>query len=125
MLIAASLVLISQSTQTYVIDVFTLHAASGSFGSFASSVPDSSFPFCFTALAVVFCLRTLAGFGFPLFAPAMFGALGHGKGCTVLAVVSIALGCPAYVYVCVITLDLRLMLFISADLGFFGSMGNG
>jgi hypothetical protein len=61
--------------QTYVIDGFTLHAAS--------------------ALAAVSFLRSLAGFGFPLFAPAMYAALGHGKGDTVLAVVAIVLGCPA------------------------------
>ena len=48
-------------------------------------------------------LWSLAGFGFPLFAPAMFHALGYGKGCTVLAGVSIVLGCPTYIYVCVIT----------------------
>jgi len=35
----------------------------------------------------------------------MFGALGYGKGCTVLAGVSIVLGCSAYVCICVITLD--------------------
>ena len=59
--------------------------------------------FCLsTALAAVSCLRSLAGFGFPLFAPAMFDALGYGKGCTVLAGVSIVIGCPAYVYVRVI-----------------------
>ncbi|KAF5364870.1 hypothetical protein D9757_013047 [Collybiopsis confluens] len=45
--------------QTYVVDTFTLHAAS--------------------ALACVSCLRSLAGFGFPLFAPAMYNALGFGK----------------------------------------------
>ena len=45
-----------QSIQTYVIDAFTLHAAS--------------------ALAAVSFLRSLTGFGFPLFAPAIpFSAL--------------------------------------------------
>jgi len=56
-------------------DAFTLHAAS--------------------ALAAVSFLRSLAGFGFPLFAPAMYNALGYGKGNTILAVVTIVLGCPA------------------------------
>lgn len=51
----------------------------------------------FTALACVACFRSLAGFGFPLFAPAMYNALGYGKGNTILACVSIALGWPAYV----------------------------
>jgi hypothetical protein len=51
----------------------------------------------FTALACVACFRSLAGFGFPLFAPAMYNALGYGKGNTILACISIALGWPAYV----------------------------
>jgi len=52
-----------------------------------------------TALAAVACLRSLAGFGFPLFAPTMYKALGYGKGDTVLAAFAIAVGCPAYVSV--------------------------
>ncbi|KAG5652151.1 hypothetical protein H0H81_006135 [Sphagnurus paluster] len=75
--IGAGIILLFQSIQTYVVDAFTLHAAS--------------------ALAAVSCLRSVAGFGFPLFAPAMFKALGYGKGSTILAVVAIVLGCPAYV----------------------------
>ena len=47
------------------------------------------------ALAAVSFLRSLAGCGFPLFAPAMYSKLGFGKGDTVLAVVAIAIGCPA------------------------------
>ncbi|KAJ8502615.1 hypothetical protein ONZ45_g11590 [Pleurotus djamor] len=74
-LIGAGIILNFQSIQTYVIDTFTLHAAS--------------------ALAAVSFLRSIAGFGFPLFAPAMYRSLGFGKGDTVLAVVSIAIGCPA------------------------------
>jgi hypothetical protein len=50
-----------------------------------------------TALAAATFLRSLAGFGFPLFAPAMYNALGYGKGDTILAVAAIVLGCPAYV----------------------------
>jgi hypothetical protein len=49
------------------------------------------------ALAAVIFLRSLAGFGFPLFSPAMYNALGYGKGDTILAVVAIVVGCPAYV----------------------------
>ena len=70
-----------------------------------SSVPHLSYFLFLSALAAVSCLRSLAGFGFPLFAPAMFGALGYGKGCSVLAGVAIVIGCPAYVYVCVFRLD--------------------
>lgn len=50
-----------------------------------------------TALAAVIFLRSLAGFGFPLFAPAMYNALGYGKGNTILAVIAIVVGCPACV----------------------------
>ncbi|TFY58661.1 hypothetical protein EVG20_g8060 [Dentipellis fragilis] len=42
-------------------------------------------------LAASTFLRSLAGFGFPLFAPAMFNALGYGKGDTILAAVALAL----------------------------------
>jgi hypothetical protein len=69
-----------QAIQVYVLDCFTLHAAS--------------------ALATVACLRSLAGFGFPLFAPAMYAKLGYGKGNTVLACAAIVLGCPACVNSC-------------------------
>jgi hypothetical protein len=48
-----------------------------------------------SALAAVSCLRSLAGFGFPLFAPAMYSALGYGKGDSILGAASIVLGCPA------------------------------
>ena len=81
-----------------------------------SSVPHLSYFLFLSALAAVSCLRSLAGFGFPLFAPAMFGALGYGKGCSVLAGVAIVIGCPAYVYVCVVRLDVRfdsLLFFLS------------
>jgi hypothetical protein len=74
-LVGAGTILNFLSIQSYVIDAFTLHAAS--------------------ALAAVTCLRSLAGFGFPLFAPAMYKALGYGKGDTILAVVAIVVGCPA------------------------------
>jgi hypothetical protein len=74
-LVAAGIVLNFQSIQSYVVDTFTLHAAS--------------------ALAAVLCLRSFAGFGFPLFAPAMYKALGYGKGDTILAAFAIVVGCPA------------------------------
>ncbi|EDR04270.1 MFS polyamine transporter [Laccaria bicolor S238N-H82] len=74
-LVGGGMILVFQSMQTYVVDAFTLHAAS--------------------ALAAVSCLRALAAFGFPLFATPMYNKLGYGKGDTVLACVCIALGCPA------------------------------
>ncbi|KAL1733727.1 major facilitator superfamily domain-containing protein [Schizophyllum commune] len=74
-LVGGGMILNFQCIQTYVIDAFTLHAASG--------------------LAAVSFLRSLAGFGFPLFAPAMYAALGVGWGDTLLAFVAIIVGCPA------------------------------
>ncbi|KAF9488438.1 MFS polyamine transporter [Pleurotus eryngii] len=74
-LIGAGLILNFQSIQIYVVDTFSLHAAS--------------------ALAAASFLRSVAGFGFPLFAPEMYKALGYGKGDTILAAVAIAIGCPA------------------------------
>ncbi|KAJ3505032.1 hypothetical protein NLJ89_g7631 [Agrocybe chaxingu] len=73
--VGAGMILVFQAIQTYLVDAFTLHAAS--------------------ALAAASCLRSLAGFGFPLFAPAMYAKLGYGKGDTILACLAIGLGCPA------------------------------
>ncbi|KAA1478673.1 MFS polyamine transporter [Dentipellis sp. KUC8613] len=70
-LVGLSIILMNLSLQSYIIDTFTLFAAS--------------------ALAASTFLRSLAGFGFPLFAPAMFHSLGYGKGDTVLAAVAFAL----------------------------------
>lgn len=64
-----------QCMQTYLIDSFARFAASG------------------MAAAVV--LRSLAGFGFPLFAPYMYSALHYGWGNTLLALLSIGIGVPA------------------------------
>jgi hypothetical protein len=47
------------------------------------------------ALGAVTFFRSLAGFGFPLFAPSMYRTLGFGKGDTILAVIAIVFGCPA------------------------------
>ena len=71
----AGIIMCSQVTQSYVIDTYAIHSAS--------------------ALAAVGTLRSLAGFGFPLFAPAMYKSLGYGKGNTVLFSVAVAIGCPA------------------------------
>lgn len=50
------------------------------------------------ALAALAFFRSIAGFCFPLFAPAMYSALGYGKGDTILACFAIAVGVPAYVH---------------------------
>ncbi|KIJ49827.1 hypothetical protein M422DRAFT_246196 [Sphaerobolus stellatus SS14] len=73
--IGAGMIIIFISIQTYIIHAFTLYAAS--------------------ALAAAAFLRSLAGFGFPLFAPAMYKSLGYGKGDTILAACAIILGWPA------------------------------
>ncbi|EKM55131.1 uncharacterized protein PHACADRAFT_255538 [Phanerochaete carnosa HHB-10118-sp] len=73
--VGAGTILNFQAIQTYVIDAFTLHAAS--------------------ALAAVTFLRSCAGFGFPLFAPTMYNALGYGKGNSILGAIAIVVGCPA------------------------------
>ncbi|KAI0771680.1 MFS polyamine transporter [Trametes elegans] len=74
-LVGASMIVLFQAIQTYAIDAFPLHAAS--------------------ALAALAFFRSMAGFCFPLFAPAMYSALGYGKGDSILACVSIAIGIPA------------------------------
>lgn len=74
-LVGAGIIINYQCIQMYLIDAFTLYAAS--------------------ALAAATFLRSCAGFGFPLFAPAMYSALGYGKGDTILACAAIIVGCPA------------------------------
>ncbi|KAI0019503.1 major facilitator superfamily domain-containing protein [Xylariomycetidae sp. FL0641] len=55
---------------------------------------DSYTRFAASAVGAATVLRSLAGFGFPLFAPAMYGRLGYGWGNTVLALLGCALGLP-------------------------------
>lgn len=74
-LVGAGLIVVIQTLQIYVVDTFTLYAAS--------------------ALAAVNCLRSVLGFVFPLFAPSMYETLGFGKGDTILACCAIVLGVPA------------------------------
>jgi len=74
-LVAFGVVMNVQGMQTYVIDAFSIHTAS--------------------ALAAVNCLRSLAGFGFSLFARPMYSALGYGKGDTILAAFALAVGPPS------------------------------
>src|SRR6266436_207231 len=56
-----------------------------------------SIHFMITPLATASFLRSLACFGFPLFAPTIYSTLDYGKGDTILAFAAIALGCPACV----------------------------
>lgn len=64
-----------QGIQTYIVDTYTRYAAS--------------------AIAAVVVLRSAGGFGFPLFAPVMYRALGQGWGNSVLGFVGVAIGLPA------------------------------
>ncbi|KAI9689241.1 MAG: hypothetical protein M1822_000979 [Bathelium mastoideum] len=64
-----------QCIQTYLVDAYTRYAA--------SAVGAGAF------------LRSLAGFGFPLFAPYMYQALDYGWGNSLLGFIAIALGMPA------------------------------
>ncbi|KAL8665668.1 MAG: hypothetical protein Q9168_007651 [Polycauliona sp. 1 TL-2023] len=64
-----------QSVQTYLVDAYTRYAAS--------------------AIAAATVLRSLAGFGFPLFAPYMYDKLDYGWGNSLLGFLAIAIGLPA------------------------------
>lgn len=61
-----------QGMQMYIVDCYQTYAAS--------------------AMAACAVLRSLAGFGFPLFAPYLYEELGYGWGTSILAFVSIAIG---------------------------------
>jgi hypothetical protein len=72
---SAGMVMAFQCINGYLIDSYTRYAAS--------------------AIAAATVLRSLAGFGFPIFAPAMYKALDFGWGNSVLGFVAIGLGVPA------------------------------
>ncbi|KAI0514873.1 major facilitator superfamily domain-containing protein [Xylaria bambusicola] len=64
-----------QCLQTYLVDTYTRYAAS--------------------AVSAGTVFRSLAGFGFPLFAPSLYETLGNGWGNTLLALLGVVLGWPA------------------------------
>ena len=72
---SAGVIIGFQCIQTYIVDSYTLYAAS--------------------ALAAAAVLRSFAGFGFPLFAPYMYNALDYGWGNGLLGFIAIGLGLPA------------------------------
>ncbi|KAG0652879.1 Efflux pump vrtL [Hyphodiscus hymeniophilus] len=72
---AAGVITGFQCIQTYIVDSYTRYAAS--------------------AIGGATVLRSLAGFGFPLFAPYLYNALHYGWGNSLLAFVAIGLGWPA------------------------------
>ncbi|PTU18842.1 hypothetical protein P175DRAFT_0511289 [Aspergillus ochraceoroseus IBT 24754] len=67
-----------QCAQTYMVDAYTRFAAS--------------------ALAASACMRSLAGFGFPLFAPYMYDALHYGWGNSLLGFVALGIGSLAPIF---------------------------
>jgi len=73
-LFCAGTIVSFQCIQTYLVDSYTRYAASAS------------------AAAIV--LRSLAAFGFPLFAPAMYKALDFGWGNSLLGFVALSIGVP-------------------------------
>lgn len=75
LIFALGIITCMQCMQVYIIDAYTINAAS--------------------CLAAVAFLRSLAAFGIPLFAPAMYNALKYGWGNSVLGFASIFLGMPA------------------------------
>ncbi|KAI9780537.1 MAG: hypothetical protein M1839_006655 [Geoglossum umbratile] len=64
-----------QCIQAYIVDSYTRYAAS--------------------AIGAATVLRSLAGFGFPLFAPRLYHVLGYGWGNSLLGFLGIVLGLPA------------------------------
>ena len=74
-ILSAGTIVSFQMIQSYIVDSYTLFAAS--------------------AVSATAVLRSLAGFGFPLFAPYMYDALDYGWGNSLLALVGIVLGVPA------------------------------
>jgi multidrug resistance protein len=72
---AAGVITGFQCIQTYIVDSYTRYAAS--------------------AIGAATVLRSMAGFGFPLFAPYMYARLGYGWGNSMLGFLAIGLGWPA------------------------------
>ncbi|OIW25254.1 MFS general substrate transporter, partial [Coniochaeta ligniaria NRRL 30616] len=75
MLFGAGIVISMQCTTSYIVDAYSVYAAS--------------------AVAATTVLRALAGFAFPLFAPYMYQSLGHGWANSVLAFAAIGVGWPS------------------------------
>ncbi|KAI0446783.1 major facilitator superfamily domain-containing protein [Xylaria telfairii] len=73
-LFATATIISFQCLQTFLVDTYTRYAAS--------------------AVSAGTVFRSLAGFGFPLFAPSLYGRLGYGWGNTLLALLGVVLGFP-------------------------------
>ncbi|KAI1760316.1 MFS general substrate transporter [Hypoxylon sp. FL1150] len=75
MLFAAGAIMSFQCLQGFLVDSYQRYAAS--------------------AVGAATVLRSLAGFGFPLFAPSMYDRLGYGWGNTLMAFLGMAIGLPS------------------------------
>ncbi|OTA52158.1 MFS general substrate transporter [Hypoxylon sp. EC38] len=75
MLFAAGAIICFQCLQGFLVDSYQRYAAS--------------------AVGAATVLRSLAGFGFPLFAPSMYDRLGYGWGNTLMALLGVAIGWPS------------------------------
>ncbi|OLN95779.1 putative transporter C1529.01-like protein 1 [Colletotrichum chlorophyti] len=73
-LFSAGVIIGFQCIQGFLVDTYTLNAAS--------------------AVAAATVLRSLAGFGFPLFAPSLYETLDYGWGNTLLALLGVVIGWP-------------------------------
>ena len=73
-LLAAGIIIEFQCIQTYVIEAYSLYAAS--------------------AMSAIAVLRALTGFAFPLFGPYLYSSLGYGWGDSILALLAMIIGCP-------------------------------
>ena len=67
-------ILVFQCIQAYFIECYSLYAAS--------------------AMAAAVVLRSVLGFGFPLFAPNLYDQLGYGWGNSLIGFVALAIGIP-------------------------------
>ncbi|TPX10508.1 uncharacterized protein E0L32_008558 [Thyridium curvatum] len=74
-MLTAGVIVGFQCIQGYLVDTYALYAAS--------------------AIGAATVLRSLAGFGFPLFAPALYDRLDYGWGNSVMALVAVVVGWPA------------------------------
>ncbi|ANB15002.1 Tpo1p [Sugiyamaella lignohabitans] len=65
-----------------------------SFGALQIYAVDTYGRYAASALAAIACIRSACGFGFPLFAPYLYNALGYGWGNSLLAFVGFGVGVP-------------------------------
>ncbi|KAI1134512.1 MFS general substrate transporter [Hypoxylon sp. FL0543] len=75
LLFAAGAIVCFQCLQGFLVDSYQRYAAS--------------------AVGAATVLRSLAGFGFPLFAPSMYDRLGYGWGSTLMALLGVVIGWPS------------------------------